>query len=104
MGLEIYLTEFDVNDTELGPDVDMRDRLIAAYTKDYLDIMLSYPQTKDLLAWGLVDRDSWLQTFLPRTDGVEKRPTLFDSSYKPKPIRDAVADSLRSAPPRDDAG
>lgn len=100
MGLDFSLTEFDVNDTRLGPDVARRDELIASFTKDYLDIMLSYPQTKELLMWGLVDKYSWLQDFLPRTDGVEKRPTLFDSNYQPKQMREAVAAALRAAPVR----
>lgn len=100
MGLDIYLTEFDVNDTELGPDITLRDRLIADYTKDYLDMMFSYVEVKDLLMWGLVDSGSWLQNFLPRADGVEKRPTLFDSDYRPKPMREAVAAALRDAPER----
>ncbi len=100
MGLDIYLTEFDVNDTDLGPGIEMRDRLIASYTRDYLDLMLSYPQTKELLAWGMVDKYSWLQGFMPREDDVEKRPTLYDSNYQAKPMREAVAAALRAAPDR----
>lgn len=100
MGFELSLTEFDVNDTRLGPDIARRDQLVAAFTKDYLDIMLSYPQTRELLIWGLVDKYSWLQDFLPREDGVEKRPTLFDSEYQPKLARQAVAAALRAAPVR----
>ena len=100
MGLDLHLTEFDVNDTMLGPDIEMRDRLIASYTKDYLDMMFAYPQTKELLAWGMVDKDSWLQGFMPREDEVEKRPTLYDSDYQAKPMREAVAAALRAAPAR----
>lgn len=101
MGItRFYMTEFDINDTSMGPDVDARDAAIASYTKDYLDLMFSYLETKDLLMWGMVDHMSWLQTFLPREDGVEKRPTLYDSSYRPKPMREAVAAALRNAPIR----
>lgn len=100
MGLDLSLTEFDVNDTDLGPSIPQRDALIASFTKDYLDIMFSYPQTKELLMWGLVDKYSWLQGFMPRTDDVEKRPTLYDSSYRPKAMREAVAAALRAAPQR----
>ncbi len=32
MGLEIYITEFDVNDTRLNSDMANRDQLIASYT------------------------------------------------------------------------
>lgn len=101
MGItRFYITEFDVNDTRMGPDIATRDAAIASYTRDYLDLMFSYPETKDLLVWGLVDSMSWLQNFLPRDDGVEKRPTLFDSAYQPKPVYHAVADALRAAPVR----
>ncbi|MBB4659933.1 endo-1,4-beta-xylanase [Parvularcula dongshanensis] len=100
MGLDIYLTEFDVNDTRLRPDTAYRDELIASYTKDYLDMMLSYEETKDVLAWGMVDKDSWLQTFLPREDGVEKRPTPYSSDYQPKAMREAIAQAFRDAPTR----
>ncbi len=96
-----YLTEFDVNDTGMGPDVAARDAAIASYTKDYLDLMFSYRETRDLLVWGMVDSMSWLQGFLPREDGVEKRPALYDSRYRPKIMRDAVASALRAAPERD---
>lgn len=96
-----YLTEFDVNDTRIRPDIMTRDAAIASYTKDYLDLMFSYQETKDLLMWGMVDGMSWLQNFLPRDDGVEKRPTLYDSEYRPKIVRDAVAAALRDAPKRD---
>ncbi|WP_370339587.1 endo-1,4-beta-xylanase [Parvularcula marina] len=100
MGLDIYMTEFDVNDTEMGPDIETRDREMASFTKDYLDIMFSYPETKELLVWGLVDKYSWLQNFKPRTDDVEKRPTPFDSNYQPKPMRDAIGEALKAAPGR----
>ena len=100
MGLDIYLTEFDVNDTQMVPGIAQRDREIAAFTRDYLDIMFSYPQTRDLLVWGLADNHSWLQNFKPRQDGLEKRPTLYDSAYRPKLMRDAVAAALRAAPVR----
>lgn len=101
MGItRFYLTEFDVNDTRMGPDIETRDAAIASYTRDYLDLMFSYPETKDLLMWGMVDHQSWLQTFLPRDDGVEKRPTLYDSAYRAKPMREAVAAALRAAPVR----
>jgi len=63
-------------------------------------MMLDYKQTKDLLVWGLVDSQNTLQGFLPRTDGVEKRPSPFDSNYRAKPMRAAIAAALEAAPIR----
>ena len=100
MGLEIYITEFDVNDTRLRSDVAYRDRLTSDYTRRYLDLMLQYPQLKEILIWGMVDGQNWLQDFLPRDDGILKRPTVYDENYKAKSMRKAIAESLDSAPYR----
>ena len=97
MGLELYITEFDVNDTRLKPDIAYRDQLIASYTRDYFDMMLAYPQLKEVLVWGMVDDQNWLQTFLPRADNVLKRPTLYDKNYRAKAIRTSLADAFRGA-------
>ena len=100
MDLDLYLTEFDVNDTRLPADIELRDRSIAVYTEEYLDMMLAYPEVKDVLVWGMVDGDNWLQWFLPRGDDVEKRPSPYDSQYQPKLMRDAMASAFKNAPVR----
>ena len=61
--------------------------------KAYLDIMLSYPQLRYVMAWGLVDKYSWLQEFMPRADGLPQRPAPYDDNSgrsrcaRPWPIR-----------------
>jgi endo-1,4-beta-xylanase len=104
MGYKLLITEFDVNDrmapTEIGP----RDRMVADYAKAYLDVMLSYPQLGDVLAWGMVDRYSWLNGFDPRKDGTMKRGTPYDKDFRPKPLREAIASAFASAASRHDAG
>ena len=52
--------------------------MVADYAKAYLDVMLSYPQLRDILAWGMVDRYSWLDGFDPRADKTLKRGTLIE--------------------------
>ena len=100
MGYDLALTEFDVHDKGLPLGFAARDDAVAAYGKAYLDLMLSYRQTKEVLAWGMVDKYSWLQNQWPRQDGKPKRPTLYDDDYKPKPLREAMAAALRAAPAR----
>nr|AGU12220.1 Glycosyl hydrolase family 10 [uncultured organism] len=100
MGYDLLITEFDVNDRDLPSDVAARDAAGAAVAKAYLDLMLDYRQTKEVLAWGMVDKYSWLQNFTPRKDGLAKRATLYDDAYKPKPMREAVAAAFRAAPVR----
>jgi endo-1,4-beta-xylanase len=71
--------------------------MVADYAKAYLDIMLSYPQLKDVLAWGMVDRYSWLEGFDPRADKLKKRGTPYDANFKAKPMREAIASAFASA-------
>jgi endo-1,4-beta-xylanase len=100
MGYDLLITEFDVNDRDLPGDIAARDAAGASVAKAYLDLMLDYRQTKEVLAWGMVDKYSWLQNFTPRKDGLPKRATLYDDAYKPKPMREAVAAAFQAAPVR----
>lgn len=100
MGYSLLVTEFDVHDASLPADFTARDRSVAALGRAYLDLTLSFPQVNSLLCWGLMDTHSWLQGRSPRSDGLPKRPTPYDNHYLPKPLREAVAASLRGAPLR----
>ena len=100
MGYKLVITEFDVNDKRAPDDIAIRDRMVADYAKAYLDVMLDYAQLQDLLAWGMVDRYSWLTGFDPRRDKSIKRGTPYDSSFRPKPLRDAIAASFAGAASR----
>jgi endo-1,4-beta-xylanase len=100
MGYKLLITEFDVND-RMAPDrISIRDQMVADYAKAYLDVMLAYPQLEDVLAWGMVDRYSWLTGFDPRADKSIKRGTPYDANFRPKPLRQAIASAFASAPSR----
>lgn len=102
MGYDLVITELDVNDRRLPADIAKRDAGVAAATRDYLDLTLSYPRLRDILVWGMSDNISWLQTWdeAPRTDKLTQRPTPFDAQLRAKPMRAAIADALRAAPAR----
>lgn len=97
MGYKLVITEFDVNDQKAPDDVTVRDRMVGDYAKAYLDLMFSYPQLRDVVAWGMVDKYSWLTDFDPRADKTVKRGTPYDSQFRPKPLRDAIAAAFRQA-------
>lgn len=100
MGYRLLITEFDVNDRALPSDHAKRDRAVADYARAYLDICLSYTQLKDVLAWGLCDKYSWLSGFMPRGDKQLQRATPYDAGFKPKPLYMAFEDAFRAAPAR----
>ena len=91
MGFKLLITEMDVHDNPLPSDIAKRDAEVAAHTRAYLDLMLSYPQCRTVMCWGLSDRYSWLNEFRPRPDKLPKRPLPFDADFRPKPMRDALA-------------
>jgi endo-1,4-beta-xylanase len=97
MGYKLVITEFDVNDKRAPDDIALRDRMVADYARAYLDVMLGYPQLRDILAWGMVDRYTWLTDFDPRHDKSVKRGTPYDTGFRPKPLREAVAAAFANA-------
>ncbi|MEI9994428.1 MAG: endo-1,4-beta-xylanase [Rhizomicrobium sp.] len=100
LGLDLVITEFDEGDQNLPADIALRDAAVADLARRYFDVMLSYPQLRYVMAWGLVDKYSWLRERWPRPDGLPKRPSLYDDDYRPKPMRDAIAGAFRAAPQR----
>jgi endo-1,4-beta-xylanase len=102
MGFNLIVTEFDVNDKYVEGDVATRDKAVADYGKAYLEILTSYPQLRYIMAWGIVDKYSWLQRTSPRTDGSPKRPCPYDDDFQPKPLRAAIAETISAAPSRPD--
>jgi endo-1,4-beta-xylanase len=100
LGLALVITEFDVNDGGLTGSVDQRDTIVAKVAQHYLDQLFDYRQLRDVVAWGLVDKYSWISAYMPRGDGLETRPTLFDSQFRPKPLYRALERAFAHAPSR----
>ncbi|HUO01144.1 MAG TPA: endo-1,4-beta-xylanase [Rhizomicrobium sp.] len=100
MGLDLAITEFDVEDQAMTADIAMRDVQVADLARRYLDVVLSYRQLNYVMAWGMMDHYSWLQGRLLRADGRLKRGSLYDDNYQPKRLRVAIADALSAAPMR----
>lgn len=100
MGYKLAITEFDVNDKKAPTDFAVRDRMVADYAGAYLDLMFSYPQLREVLAWGMVDKYSWLTGFDPRADKQLVRGCPYDAQFQPKPLYDAIARAFQGAPKR----
>lgn len=100
MGYRLLITEFDVKDKALPGDIAVRDEKVAEFARRYFDLMFDYStHLDDILAWGMVDRFNWLQGFDPakRADGLEVRGTPYDSQYRAKPLRSAMASVMNAA-------
>jgi endo-1,4-beta-xylanase len=98
MGLEVYLTEMDVNEDDLLFDeVSQRDLVIARTYRDYLDVALANPAVKAMLTWGVSDRRTWLNdgpTHRRKQPNRPQRSLPFDREYRPKNAFFAIRDSF----------
>lgn len=96
MGLEIHLTELDVNDDDVeSDDVAVRDKAVADTYRHFLDIALANPAVKLVLTWGVSDRMTWLNGGQRRKHPTRaERPLPFDAQYKPTPSFFAIRDSF----------
>lgn len=107
MGMEVYITEMDVNTHALPGDAAAQDDAVALVYDRYLRLVLPEPNVKACLTWGITDAHTWLnQTPKPwaeRPDGTRQRPLPFDDHYQPVKafysMRDAI-DAARAATTR----
>jgi endo-1,4-beta-xylanase len=98
MGLEIYLTELDVNEDDITTDDQAeRDSIIARTYSDYLRVALANPAVKQVLTWDLSDRFTWLNggpTHHRKQPNRPQRSLPFDRDYRPKQAFFAIRESF----------
>jgi endo-1,4-beta-xylanase len=98
MGLQMLITELDVNDTRTEGDFQTRDEVVAKTYHDYLMEVVPASGTKRVIFWTPTDKWDWLNsTNIPhgqRDDRTPHRPGLFDDSMGRKPAYGAVRSAL----------
>lgn len=100
MGVEISLTEVDVLEDDLTTSLEKRDARVANLVQSLMDVASNQPAVTSVVAWGLNDKDSWLQD---RQEGTKKaaactptdciqlnRGLPFDANMQPKPLYHAL--------------
>lgn len=101
LGLEILLTELDVNDTRVQGSDSERRQVVASYYGDYLRDVLSVAKPKRVIFWSFCDRYNWYDwaakrnVLYARSDGAIHFPGLLTSDMQPAPALDAVRNALR---------
>ncbi len=97
MGLQVFITEMDVNDDELlSDDVSKVDHAIADVYRDYLNTVLADPAVTAVLTWGVSDGHTWLNNPMRKQKHPNRpqRPLPFDENYRPKEAFFAMRDSF----------
>jgi endo-1,4-beta-xylanase len=103
-GLQIVVTELDVDDRGSTAEIPARDQAIADIYARILAVALDEPAVCGLVTWGICDPYSWYNSTwfheYARPDHVPQRPLLFDAEFRPKPSFFAVLNALQHAPKR----
>ena len=100
LGLEVLVTELDIDDTNApGPD-DARRALVAKYYYDYLRDVVPVAHPKRIIFWSFTDKDNWYDWgakhawYLKRADGENHLTGLITADAQPTPALAAVKAAL----------
>ncbi len=100
MGLDVYVTEMDVNTRGIDGAAEAQDDAVAQVYRNYLGMVLAEPNVPIALTWGITDAHTWLnQSRTHRQDGAPQRPLPFDSDYRPTPAFSALRTAIDTARP-----
>lgn len=100
LGVDIYITEFDVCDDVFPDDVAARDAAVARTAQQFLEPTLRHPAVKALVAWELADNYSFYRSMAKSRNPLSTRlprPLPYDDQYKPKPLWATIASALGNA-------
>ncbi len=100
MGLKVMVTEMDVNDRYVGPELGPRDAAVAKVYREYLGMVLADPAVVAVLTWGITDKYTWLNHEDARADGLPERPLPFNAEMQPVAAFVAEVKALGEAPAR----
>ena len=94
-GLEVLVTELDVDDQKLTGTPAERDAIVAKRVDDLLTAISTSGPVRSILTWGLSDRYSWINGTFARADKQPNRPLPLDGEFKPKPFMDVISKFTR---------
>jgi endo-1,4-beta-xylanase len=97
LGVDIYITEFDVYDGTFPDDVAARDAAVAATAQQFLQPTLRHPAVKALITWELADNYSFYRGMAKDKTARPARPLPYDDRLQPKPLWNTIAQSFESA-------
>jgi endo-1,4-beta-xylanase len=94
LGVDIYVTEFDVNLTEVPGSQNEKWAFQAKVYKDMLQACLEVPACKGFSIFGISDAASWYGLCEGCLNLPNAEPLPFDNNYNPKPAYYALRDVL----------
>jgi endo-1,4-beta-xylanase len=100
LGVDIYITEFDVCDDIFPDDAEARDAAVAKTAQQFLQTTLRHPAVKALITWELADNYSFYRGIFRAKNPTASRlprPLPYDDRLQAKPLWGAIAQAFESA-------
>jgi len=94
LGLSVYVTELDVDDSRLTGSSEDRDGIVADTYKRYLNVVLGTRAVSAIITWGVWDTPHRTGA-TPSTGPLAQRPLVFAPQGEIKPASWVVEHSLR---------
>ncbi|MEH2483199.1 endo-1,4-beta-xylanase [Nitrobacteraceae bacterium AZCC 2146] len=100
LGVDIYITEFDVLDDTFPDDLEARDQAVAKTAQQFLETTLRHPAVKALITWELADNYSFYRGIARQKNPMTTRlprPLPYDDRLQRKPLWDAIAQAFENS-------
>lgn len=99
MGMQMLITELDVNDTQVQGTPQVRDAVVAKTYQDYLTQVVPAFGTKRVIFWTPSNKFDWLDSVhnpaMQRADGMHHQPGLLDEAMTQTPAFQSVRTTLQ---------
>ncbi len=100
LGLEIQITELDVDDAAIAGSLRERDKRVARMYREFLDAVLQVKAVSTVVNWQLADHTSWIYGAAKLNKKRAPRPLPYDTQFRKKPAWHAIAEAFKAAPAR----
>lgn len=100
LGVDIYITEFDVRDDTFPDDIATRDDMVAKTAEKFLSNVLQIPAVKAVIAWEFADKYSFYTDMAKKKNPSAARlprPLPYDSNLQKKPLWFAMQRAFANA-------
>ncbi|MDR3736218.1 MAG: endo-1,4-beta-xylanase [Acidobacteriaceae bacterium] len=98
LGLQVFITELDVDDSSQPKELKTRDSAVANVYEGYLRATLATADVSAVLCWGVQDPAQAQSEMKEREDGGLTRPFLFDLAGQPTPAYYSSLDAVKRVP------
>jgi endo-1,4-beta-xylanase len=93
--LQVFITELDIDDTDLSTKAAKREKQVAEFSSDYLKMVLKHPHVTAVLTWGMVSHE--LRQNQNGTTSSELRHIAlpFNENLQPTPFLSSIVQSFQ---------